>query len=177
VPLKTLNMNGEEAAIVVLLKTRQESLQGRLDIAHRSDCYRMSPSDVSGIDVDLNDLRPVGIELWPRKICSELEQHIAVKDSMIPGGLTDKARHSDIVGVVIRHKVFAPRGVGHRRLQPLGSGDHLVVRAGTAGAGIDRDRIAVVENGRDLVEVGVTRANDWLPGMDGIRPFSFSGRV
>jgi len=67
--------------------------------------------------------------------------------------------------------------VGHWRLQPLGSGDHLVVRAGTAGAGIDRDRVTVVENGRDLVEVGVTRANNRLPSVDGIRPFLFRGRV
>ena len=96
-----------------------------------------------GIEVDLNDLRPVGIELGPRKICSELKQHIAVQDGMIAGGLTNDARHPDIVGIVVRDKILAPRGVGHGRLQPLGRGDYLVVRAGTAGAGIDRDRVTV----------------------------------
>jgi hypothetical protein len=96
---------------------------------------------------------------------------------MIAGGSADHAGHPDIVGIIVRHKVLAPRGVGHWRLQPLGGGDHLVVRPGTAGAGIDRDRVAVVENGCDLVEVGVTRANDRLPGVDGIRPFLVRGRV
>ena len=40
-----------------------------------------------------------------------------------------------------------------------------------AQPGVDRDCIALVENVRDLVEVGITRANDRLPGVDGIRPF------
>ena len=134
-------------------------------------------SDMGGIEVDLNDLRPVGIELGPRKICSELKQHITLQDRMIAGGSADHAGHSDIVGIVVRHKVLAPRGVSHWRLQPLGGGDHLVVRTGAAGAGIDRDRVTVVENGRDLVEVGVAGANDRLPSVDRIRPFLFRSRV
>src|SRR3984885_14006328 len=106
----------------------------------------MTMSDMRGIEVDLNDLRAVGIELGPRKICSELKQHITVKNSMITGGSADHTGHTDIVGIVVCHKILAPRGVGHRRLQPLGGGDQLVVRAGTAGAGVDRDRVTVVEN-------------------------------
>src|SRR5258708_5619210 len=99
----------------------------------------MTVSDMRGIEVDLNDLRMVGIELGPRKICSELKQHITVKDSMISGGLTDEARHPDIVRIVVRDKVLAPRGVGHGCLQPRGGGNDLVVRIGATGAGVDRD--------------------------------------
>ena len=136
----------------------------------------MTVPDMRRIVVDLNDLGRVGVELGPRKICSELKQHVAVKDSMIAGRLRRHAGHSDVVGIVVRHKVLASRGVGHWRLQPLGGGDQFVVRAGAAGAGIDRDRVTVVENGRDLVEVGVTRANDRLPGVDDVRPFVVRGR-
>ena len=114
-------------------------------------------SDMRGIEVDLNNLRPVRIELSPRKICAELKQHIAVKSSMIAGSSADHTGHTDSVGIVVRHKVLAPRGVSHWRLQPLGGGDHLVVRTGTSGAGINRDRLAAVENGRDFVEVGVVQ--------------------
>src|SRR5271154_4369947 len=117
----------------------------------------MTVSDMRGIEVDLNDLRSVGIKLGPRKICSELEQHIAVKDSMIAGGLTNEAGHPDIVGVVMRHKILAPRGVGHWRLQPRGGCPPLVLPAGAAGRRINRYRVTVVENCRDLVEVGITR--------------------
>ena len=134
-------MRRQEAIVLVLPQTRQQCFQGRLDVADGAERDWMTVSDMRGIEVDLNDLRPVGIELGPGKICSELKQHIAVKDGMIAGGSADHAGHADIVGIVMRHKVLAARGVGHRRLQPRGGGDHLVVRAGTAGAGIDRDRV------------------------------------
>src|ERR1700722_21002939 len=123
----------------MLLEARQQSLQGQLDVSDDAERDGMTVTDVRGIEVDLNDLGPVGIELGPGKICSEQEQHITVKNSMIAGGLTDEPGHPDIVGVVMRYKVLAPRGVGHWGFQPRGSGDHLVVRAGAAGASIDRD--------------------------------------
>ena len=135
------HMRRQEAVILVLPQTRQQCLQGRLDIADGAERDGMTVSDMRGIEVDLNDLRPVGIELGPGKIRPELKQHVTVKDSMIAGGSADHAGHADIVGIVVRHKVLAARGVGHWRLQPLGRGDHLVVRAGAAGAGIDRDRV------------------------------------
>ncbi len=166
--LIALHVRREEAAIIMLLEAWQQSLESQFDVSNDAERDGMTVTDVRGIEVDLNDLRPVGIELGPGKICSEQEQHITVEDSVIAGGLADEARHPDIVGIVMRHKVLAPRGVGHWRLQPRGGGDHFVVRAGTAGAGIDRDRLAPVEDGRDLVEVGVTRANDRPSGMDGI---------
>ena len=164
-------MRRQEAVIFVLPQSWQQCLQGRLDVSNGAERDGMTMSDMRGIEVDLNNLRPVRIELSPRKICAELKQHIAVKNSMIAGSSADHTGHTDIVGIVVRHKVLAPRGVGHWRLQSLGDGDQLVVRAGSSGAGINRDRLAAVENGRDFVEVGVARANDRLSGVDGIRPF------
>ena len=96
---------------------------------------------------------------------------------MIAGGPADDAGHADIVGIVVFDEVLAARRVGHRRLQPRRRGDHLVMRACAAGAGVDRDRLALVENGRDLVEVRVARANERTPRMNGIRAFVVRGGI
>src|SRR5260221_52000 len=112
-------MRRQEAVIIVLPQTRQQCFQGLLDVSDGAERYWMTVSDMRGIVIDLNDLRPVGIELGPRKICSELKQHITVTDGMISRGLTEEARHPNIVRIVVRDKVLAPRGMGHRRLQPL----------------------------------------------------------
>ena len=65
--LVTLHMDRQEAAVLVLLEARQQSLQGRLDIADRPDRDRMSSPDMRGIDIDLNDRRLVRIELASRR--------------------------------------------------------------------------------------------------------------
>ena len=46
-----------------------------------------------------------------------------------------------------------------------------------AGAGIDRDRLAVVEKGGDLLEIGICRANEWTPRMNGVRRFVVRGAL
>ncbi len=61
--------------------------------------------------------------------------------------------------------------MGHRRLQPRRRGDHLVVRAFAACSRIDRDRFAFVQNGCDLVEVRIARANERPSRMNGVRQF------
>ena len=72
---------------------------------------------------------------------------------MIARGLADDAGHADVVGIVVFDEVLAARGVGHRGLEPRRRGDHFVMGPRTAGARIDRDRVALVEDGRDLVEI------------------------
>src|SRR5882757_9451017 len=98
-------MDRQEAAILVLLKTRQQSLQGRLDIANCPDRYRMSSPDMGRIEIDLDDLRRVWIELRPGEIRSEQKQHVAVENGMIAGGSADEARHTDIVRIVVLDEV------------------------------------------------------------------------
>jgi hypothetical protein len=46
-----------------------------------------------------------------------------------------------------------------------------------AVARVDRNRLALVENGRDFVEVGVTRANERAPRMNSIRKFVVRGGI
>ena len=129
------------------------------------------------IDIDLNDRRLVRVELGPGEIRSEQKQHVTVENGVIAGASADDAGHADIVGIVVLDEVLAARRVGHWRLQPCRRGDHLVVRACAAGAGIDGDRVALVENGCDLIEVRVTRANERTPRMNGIRGFLVRGGI
>ena len=121
-----------------------------------------------GITVDLNDRGLIRIELPPGEIRPEQEQRVAVKDGVIAGRTADNAGHPDVVRIVILDEVLAARRVGHRRLQPRRSRDHLVMRARAARTGIDRDCLALVENSRNLVEVRVGRADEWQPRMNGI---------
>jgi hypothetical protein len=65
----------------------------------------------------------------------------------------------------------------HRGFEPRRHSDHLVMGPRTAGAGIDRDRVALVEDGSDLVEIGVGGANERAPRMNGVRRFVVRGSV
>ncbi len=78
---------------------------------------------------------------------------------MIARAPTDDACHPDVVRIVILEEVLAARRVGYWRHQPRRRGDDLVMGTRAAGACINRDPIALVENRCDLIEVGITRAN------------------
>src|SRR5260370_40683514 len=126
----------------------------------------MSPPDMRGIDIDLNDRRLARVELRPGEIRSEQQQRLAVEDCVIAGAYDDDPGHADIVGIVVFEKVLAARRMGHRRLQPRCRGDDLVVRASATRAGVDGDRFALVEDGCDRIEVFVTWANERTPRMN-----------
>ena len=130
-----------------------------------------------GVDVDLNDLRLVRIELRPREIRSEQQQHVAVENGVIAGGLADDPGHADVVRIVVLDEVLAARRMGHGRLQARRRGDHFVMRALATGAGIDRDRFALVEDGRNLIEVRVTRTQQRARHMHGIWKFVVRGGI
>jgi hypothetical protein len=51
------------------------------------------------------------------------------------------------------------------------------MRIRAAGASIDRDRVVLVENGCDLIEVYVTRPNDAPPGMNNLWELIVPGRI
>ena len=98
----------------MLLEARQQSFQGRLDIADRADRDRMPPPDMRRIGIDLDDLGLVRIELAPGEIGPEQQQHVAIQDGVIAGGSADDAGHADVVGVVVLDEVLAARRMGHR---------------------------------------------------------------
>ena len=100
-------MGRQERVVLMLLEAWQQSLQGRLYLADRADRDRMSPPDMRGVDVDLNDLCLARIELRPREIRPEQQQHIAVENGVIASGLADDPRHADVVRIVILDEVLA----------------------------------------------------------------------
>src|SRR3954447_22561137 len=130
----------------------------------------MAPSDMRRVVVDLDDGRRVWIKLRPSEVAPEQEQHVAVEYRVIARRTADHAAHADIVRIVVLDEVLAAGRVRRRRLQARSRGDHLVVRAIAARAGIDRDLLAfaLIENGRDLFEIRVARADERLPRVDGI---------
>ena len=124
---------------------------------------------MGGIGIDLDDRRIVWIELAPGKVGTEQQQHIAVEDRVIASPPANDPGHPDIVRVVVLDKVLATGGVRHRRFEARRRGHNLVMRTGAAGAGIDRDCIAFVEDGRDRIEVCLTRPDEGASSMNGVR--------
>ena len=78
-------MARQERVVLMLIEARQQGLQGRFYSADRADRDRMSPPDMRGVDVDLNDLCLVRIEMGPREIRAQ-QQHVAVENGVIGGG-------------------------------------------------------------------------------------------
>jgi len=148
----TIQVGREKGILLVLLKARQQSLQGRLNVADDPERDRMPSSYMRGIGVDLNDRGPVGIELAPGEISPEQEQHIAVQNGVIAGGSANDAGHADIVGIVVFDEVLAAGCVRHRRFQSRRRGNNFVVRAGASGAGVDCDLRTLVEDGGNRIE-------------------------
>jgi hypothetical protein len=161
----------------VLCEAWQQGVEGGLDITDRSNSHRMPAPDMRRIGINLNDSRAIRIELAPGEIRAEQKQHIAVEDGVIAGGPAKDAGHPDIVWVVVLDEVLSPRRVRHWRLQLRRRCDHFVVGACAAGARVNRNCLALVENGRDFVEVGVARANEREPRMNTIRKFVVRGNI
>src|SRR5579862_3731806 len=59
--------------------------------------------------------------------------------------------------------------MGDGRLEDLGRAKNLVMRATATCPAIDGDLLAGVDDGRDLIQIGIGRAYDRLAGMDRVR--------
>ncbi len=153
----------------MLRETREQSLQGRLDISDRADRYQVATANVCAVGIDLDDLGLVRIELASREIAAKRQQHLAVENGMIARWSADHDAHSYIVRIVVLDKVLAARGVRHRGLKLRGQGDKLIMGALATGPGINGDRLAAVEQGRNLIEIGIRRTHHRAPRMDSIR--------
>ena len=106
-----------------------QCFEGSLDVANQSLGDRMPPPQMGRLDVDLHDLRFVGIELPPGKIRAEQQQGVAFPNGVIGRLVSDQPGHADIVGVVVFEEILAPGRVGDRRLEDLGHAKNLLMRA------------------------------------------------
>jgi len=115
----------------------------RLDgVPHRADerdVDRDAPADVLAADVDLDDLRVVGVERAIREIGPEHEQRVAVLHRAVPRGESEQPRHPHVEGIVVLDELLATHRVDDRRLERTGDGHEVVVRPLAPRAGEDRD--------------------------------------
>jgi hypothetical protein len=130
-----------------------------------AECDRMTPADMRGITIDLNDRGLVRIELTPGEVGAEQQQNVAAEYRSMSGGGADNPGHSDVVRVVVLDEVLAPGCMGHRRLQARGGGDYLVVRAGATGAGVETVR-AKFRGQRGPTQLS-RRMQCWTAAMEG----------
>ncbi len=119
------------------------------------------------VDVDLHDMRRLGIELAPGKIAAQQQERVAFHQGVIAGLDTENTGHPDIERIVILDEILGARGVRHRRLQPAGQRDDLAMRALAARAAIDRYFRAGIQQRGDAVEHGIARAQDLIRDVDG----------
>ena len=159
--------SSRNCAVAALRHARQQGRRRRLDVADDAQLHGMAPAEMSGIAVDLDDARLVGIELAPREVAAQQQQRVAALHRMIAARRAQHAGHADVEGIVIFEEILGARGVGDRRLQPPGQRHDLVMGLLAAGAAIDRDLLAGVQDLGDPVELGIARPQQRRGVMDG----------
>ena len=66
----------------------------------------MASSEMRRVDINLHDLRFVGIELAPGKIRAQHQQCVAVQQGMVAGLIPEHPGHSDVVRVVMLKEIL-----------------------------------------------------------------------
>jgi hypothetical protein len=92
------------------------------------------------------------------KIGPKQQQCIAVLHGGIAGCKADQAGHSDVIGVIVFDKLLAAKGMHNRCLQFAGKFDHLCMRACAPGAAEQSYLGCLVEEIRQMPDVGLARA-------------------
>src|SRR5437870_2750551 len=83
-------------------------------------------------DVDLDDLRLGRKGVVVGEIRAEEKENVALVHRFVGGAKSQKAVHSDLERIVVRHGRLAPVGITDGCLQLVGEGHDLVVGLGTA---------------------------------------------
>jgi hypothetical protein len=96
----------EEFAVRACGDARQKGGDRVLDVADDTQLYGMAAAEVSGIDVDLNDVSVLGVELPPGKIAAQEEQRVAVHQGMVAGGNAKDTSHADVGRIVVLEEVL-----------------------------------------------------------------------
>ena len=105
----------------------------------------MPTPKVGTVDIDLYDMRMLGIELPPSKIAPEKNEDVAVGHCVEAGACAKDAGHANVKGIFEFQKIRGPGCMCHRRLQGLTKAYDLVTRIGAARSGIHRNAPSFVE--------------------------------
>ena len=146
----------EMRAVALGLEPRQQPLDRGANVGEDSEIEPAATPEVFRPDVDLGDLCVIGEELAIREIGAEHQKHVRVHHRVIAGREADEPGHADIVGVVPFDVLLAAQRVDDRRLQGLGEGKDLRMRAGAAAAAKQRHALGVEER-RKRLDVGLRR--------------------
>ena len=68
-----------EMGVRFFVQPGDQSIEGRLDVANQSSGHRMAAAQMGRVDVDLHDVRMIGIELSPGEIRAEQQQGVAFR--------------------------------------------------------------------------------------------------
>src|SRR5579862_3286291 len=126
----------------------------------------MAPSQVSRINVHLNDLRMTWIELPPGEVRPQQQQRVAAENAVIGRFHTDEAGHSNVVRIVVFQRILAPGGMCHRCPQTRRELYYFIMCVSAAGTGVDCDIRAFGKDGRHLIEISLAWTDDRLVHMD-----------
>ena len=99
----------------------------------------------------------VGMNVVVGEIRAEQQQDVAGVHRLVSGAPAQQPAHAHGVRVVVLDPFLAAEGVADRRLELLGQGHDLVVRAGTAAAAEERHPPPLVQEVGQAGQVGVRR--------------------
>ncbi|GJE69732.1 hypothetical protein CHKEEEPN_1261 [Methylorubrum podarium] len=155
------------AGAVVAGKPRQQRLEGGGDVADEAEFEPAALAQVLRAQIDLRDLRVLGIELAVGEVGAEHQQGLAGLHRRVARGEADQPGHADIVGVVVLDMLLAAERVDDRALEPLRQPHQRPVRPGAAAPAQQRDLFRGVEEVGEAVELVRRRHGDRCAGAQG----------
>jgi hypothetical protein len=163
----------QERPIDPLLHQRQQGLERGFDVPAKPQVELRPPAQPLGPDVDLGDLGGRRHEALVGEVRAEQEQHVALVHRLVSSAPAEQPGHPHAVGVVMLDPLLAAEAVADGRLELLGQGHHLVVRAGAADAAEERYLLPPVEEVGQASQVVVRRPDHGGRGhgrlRDGLR--------
>jgi hypothetical protein len=114
-------------------------------------------TELRALPVYLNDLRVDRIERAIGEVAPEQQQGVAGHHGVIARAKADQPGHADVVRIVVLDELLAAQRVNHRCAKRIGERHHFVVCALRAAAAHDRDRIGVIQQRGEALEVRLGR--------------------
>src|SRR5580693_1322038 len=125
-------------------------MDGRFDVADEPKIERGSTAYVFRIRIDLHlpDFRSWQ-EFRKRKISPEHQKEIRMIDRSISAAISEQARQSYSVGIVVLQPLLTSQRVSDGRLQSCGQRDHLVARVPAPVAAKNSNGASLVNHVRE----------------------------
>jgi hypothetical protein len=147
----------EERPVLLLGDARQKRPKRLADVADKPKVHLGAATEVPWRDVNLHDRGVVRHEIAEREVGPEQQQQVAFGECPDSAALSQETGHAHGIGIVGLEDVLAAIRVGDGRVQQSGKLQHFAPRSATTVAAVDRDSLALRDEPRELIEVGVGR--------------------